>query len=215
MAIDLTHTRAQKISDGAVHTAQLREFFALMDWFPAPAPIHPEKLWRGNKFAEERDELRDALERDDLVAIADGLGDMAYVVIATMLTYGVTSSLTGFSWTDLDDAAGVEKALRRIPCVHPGADLPCGMDCAAAHLDKSERRLRTVGDNPYAARWHGLHALAGIDAVAVMTATPMAAVFTEIHRSNMTKTRGRFGEPIKGPGYRAPILGPLLTVLDH
>lgn len=70
--------------------------------------------------------------------------------------------------------------------------------------------MRSIGDNPYAARWHGLHALAGIDAIAIMTGTPMAEVVTEIHRSNMTKIRGRFGEPVKGPGYRPPALGPLL-----
>ena len=207
MTYAITHTRARKTADGARHVTQMHEFFELMGRTAAPAPVHPDKPWRGNKFAEEREELREALAAEDPIAIADGLGDMAYVVVATMLTYGVTSSLTHFSWTD--PRGDVDAAISAIACSgdRPG---PCALECAAEHLDESVRRMHSVGDNPYAARWHGLHALAGIDATAVMTLTPMYDVFTEVHRSNMTKLRGRHGEPVKGPGYRAPVLGPIL-----
>lgn len=210
MTYALTHTRARKITDGARHVTQMHEFFALMGWIPAPAPVHPDKLWRGSKFAEEREELRRALAAEDPVEIADALGDMAYVVVATMLNYGVAASLNHFSWTDPNGTdREVTAAISAITC-SKATEQPCAMECTSTHLDESVRRLSGVGDNPYAARWHGLHALTGINAMAVMTLTPMVEVFTEVHRSNMSKLRGRHGEPVKGPGYRPPVLGPIL-----
>ena len=41
------------------------------------------------KIAEEAKELRDAVEADDLVAIAGELADVVYVAYGTALTYGI------------------------------------------------------------------------------------------------------------------------------
>ena len=192
--IENAFTRARRRADGSLHTTQMREFFALMGWPAAPAPIIPEKIWHGNKFAEEYGELRAALADEDAVGVADGLGDMAYVVVATMLNYGVVSSLEHFFWSV------------------PGQRNSSATTLTAAleDLDGSVAQMRSVGTNPYAARWHGLRALRGIDEMAALTGTPMVPVFTEIHRSNMTKTAAR-GVPVKSVGYQPPVLGPLLS----
>lgn len=48
-----------------------------------------ERAFRAAVVDEEREELREAMDRGDLVAIADGLGDLAYVVAGTALSYGI------------------------------------------------------------------------------------------------------------------------------
>lgn len=44
---------------------------------------------RGDLLAEEYKEYTDAEAADDLVEIADALGDMVYVIYGTALTYGI------------------------------------------------------------------------------------------------------------------------------
>ncbi len=203
----ITHTRSRRESDGAVHTAQMREFFVLMGWLAAPAPIVVPTGTFGTKFAEELHEFETAFDRGDSVGVADGLGDMAYVVIAIMLRHGVAASLEHFSWTGQDR---LDRLMAAIPCTAEQSE-PCGAECSIAHLHRASALISRIGTNPYAARWYGLRALRGIDALAALTATPMREVFTEVHRSNMTKTRSRLGHPVKGPGYREPVLGPILS----
>lgn len=48
-----------------------------------------EKNLRIHLLEEELCELEDALEADDLVGVADGLADIAYVLYGTALTFGI------------------------------------------------------------------------------------------------------------------------------
>jgi predicted HAD superfamily Cof-like phosphohydrolase len=49
----------------------------------------PERKLRFDLIIEEVGELQDALEADDLVEVADALGDIAYVVYGAALTFGI------------------------------------------------------------------------------------------------------------------------------
>jgi predicted HAD superfamily Cof-like phosphohydrolase len=52
-------------------------------------PHPPEEDLRRRLLAEEFKEYTDALDDDDPIEVVDALGDMLYVVIGSMLTYGV------------------------------------------------------------------------------------------------------------------------------
>lgn len=49
----------------------------------------PERKLRLDLILEEVKELQDALEADDIVEVADALGDIAYVVFGAALTFGI------------------------------------------------------------------------------------------------------------------------------
>lgn len=44
---------------------------------------------RNDLIFEECDELLEALDKDDIIAVADALADLAYVVYGTALTFGI------------------------------------------------------------------------------------------------------------------------------
>lgn len=49
----------------------------------------PERKLRFDLIEEEFNELREALEADDIVEVADALGDIAYVVYGAAKTFGI------------------------------------------------------------------------------------------------------------------------------
>jgi len=61
------------------------------DNFPKE-PYMPSKklrILRGRLIIEEVGEMLDAMDRDDLVKIADGAADAIVVILGTMVTYGI------------------------------------------------------------------------------------------------------------------------------
>jgi len=74
----------------------LREFHAtkaihggLMPEYPtADIPAWVKRV-RGDLLYEEVNELGEAVESDDIVKIADALGDIAYVIVGTAVAYGI------------------------------------------------------------------------------------------------------------------------------
>lgn len=52
-------------------------------------PWKAERTMRRDLLREEYQEYLDAEDADDLVGIADALGDMVYVIYGTALTYGI------------------------------------------------------------------------------------------------------------------------------
>lgn len=55
-------------------------------------PSIPDTVTEGLRLdlmAEELDEIREAVCRDDLPGIADGLADLMYVTLGTAVTYGI------------------------------------------------------------------------------------------------------------------------------
>jgi predicted HAD superfamily Cof-like phosphohydrolase len=72
--------------------AQVREFhetFGLPIGSRPALPAEGERDLRWNLLAEEFDELGAAEASDDLVEIADALGDMVCVIYGTALSYGI------------------------------------------------------------------------------------------------------------------------------
>ena len=56
---------------------------------PPRAPDDGLKALRAQLLIEEATEYLEALSTDDVVGIADALGDMLYVIYGTALTYGI------------------------------------------------------------------------------------------------------------------------------
>lgn len=71
----------------------VREFHTYFNIYTAPSVGLPNEdirnLRRGLLREEYEDEYIVAEEKDDLVEIADALGDMLYIIYGTCLTYGI------------------------------------------------------------------------------------------------------------------------------
>lgn len=57
----------------------------------SPNAVIPQdvKVVRQRILQEEVDELEDAAKKEDLVAVADALGDIIYVALGTVISYGL------------------------------------------------------------------------------------------------------------------------------
>ena len=64
----------------------------------ADSPIvsipHQTVLLRHNLMKEENDEYLEAAQNNDLVEVADALGDMLYILCGTILTHGMQHKIT-------------------------------------------------------------------------------------------------------------------------
>ena len=63
----------------------------VLDNFPKQPyiPDKQRKLLRGELIIEEIREILDAIDKDDLVKIADGIADSIVVLLGTAVTYGI------------------------------------------------------------------------------------------------------------------------------
>lgn len=71
---------------------QVREFHVAFDVPVVPLPALPDLRRRRLRAALLREEFNEYLraeEVDDMLGIADGLGDMAYIIAGTALEYGI------------------------------------------------------------------------------------------------------------------------------
>ena len=206
--LNLPHLRrasAVTDTDGAHMNTQAIEFMSKYGYPRPPTPVilAPEHVRTGAKAQEEKTELITAINLHDPIGIADGLGDLAYVSVITMNTYGVHSSLDHFTWDQPTP---------------PKLTLDHGWDYCASptqplrELASSVNALAGIGKNPYAARWYGLRVLRSITGLAHAYGIPMREVFDEIHASNMTKTPVKPREFVKGDEYEQPVLGPIIGV---
>lgn len=148
------------------------------------------KLLRLRLVAEELGELTDAIELgpDNLELVADGAGDLGYVLAGTSVSFGLK----------LDEDFG--------ETLEPGTNSGhFGRFACAMHQGSREDLGRTVRS-----------LFRGLLSFAEAWGIPYYPVFCEIHRSNMTK-QGK-GLPVgakgglKGPGYQPPRLKPLLGI---
>lgn len=78
------------VSEAMSSVAEFHVAFELPLW-PTPWQAVPGDLGalRVELMREEFEEFRSAVEREDLVAIADALGDIVYVAYGSALTYGI------------------------------------------------------------------------------------------------------------------------------
>lgn len=70
------------------HAAQVRVFHERFN-VPIANPTDGVRAFRVDLLAEEWNEYLEAEEAQDFVKIADGLGDMLYVIYGTALAYGI------------------------------------------------------------------------------------------------------------------------------
>ena len=74
------------------------EFHNAFDIESADSPIAniPSQtvLLRYNLMKEENDEYLDAAQKNDLVEVADALGDMLYILCGTILSHGMQNKIT-------------------------------------------------------------------------------------------------------------------------
>lgn len=70
----------------------VREFHETFGITTKDTPGFPEEkdcMLRGRLIVEEFDELMTAFEKNDLVGVADGIGDLLYVVYSTAVSFGI------------------------------------------------------------------------------------------------------------------------------
>jgi predicted HAD superfamily Cof-like phosphohydrolase len=78
---------------GPTVSQQVAEFHRNLGYAVRAAPTieisEDEREFRAAVIDDERQELREAMDEGDLIAIADALGDSTYVVFGTALSYGI------------------------------------------------------------------------------------------------------------------------------
>jgi predicted HAD superfamily Cof-like phosphohydrolase len=177
--------------------AMVREFHAAkqvhFSWMPEhPTADIPSGLahLRQVLLDEEVAELHEAISNGDLTGTADALGDIAYVLGGTAVTYGLPFGVT-FTCPD-GPPHGVPYFIRMM---------------LLENIDYAAGDLRAAADaaDPGAIGLSILRFAGILDDIAILYGIDLQAVFTAIHISNMTKDNTpESGKLIKGPGYRPP-----------
>ncbi len=171
-----------------------------------PMDSPPEAELRQALLEEELAELEEAIEADDLVEIADALGDIVYIAAGTVLVYGVQDNFTRWLTSYLAADRSIISGSGRRSSLRDHIRM-------LSNWDQS---------SPYS--FPGL--LAGVVTDCLGLAEyydqmDLEAVFKEIHRSNMSKL-GADGKPIhredgkilKGPNYEPPRIAEVLGLQD-
>jgi predicted HAD superfamily Cof-like phosphohydrolase len=167
---------------------------------PDAATLDVPGLYQRQAFLEEElRELHEALVARDLVAFADALGDIEYVV------YG-SAWRTGISWD-------VESLSPRHSSGVPTLAVS-GLHVKLVLLGTAVYGMRMALDThdlvgyTYELR----HVDGTVRATARRTGIPLYEVVAEVHASNMTKiATPADGKAVKGPGYRPPDVAGVLA----
>lgn len=178
------------------------EFHRAFDHPVASKPTWPDDSMmdlRIRLVLEELDELEEALINRDVVAVADALGDLAYVVYGMALVLGYE---LGCACMEIESS---------------GASFPL-KSIAKSGFREVRDRVRLMQASARRKEHYSLKCklediIVAIYAMADHFGIPIVAVFEEIHRSNMSKL-GANGKPVKredgkimkGPNYLPPNL---------
>lgn len=166
------------------------EFHRAFGQLVADHPALPEaaiRTLRQKLLAEEVGEFIEAEADDDLVEIADALADIAYIIAGTAVSYGITPSEP----VTLPVVPGPAKLS---DCAITRNTLTTGLRVLFDDYMDAEAR-----DDLIAIRSTLMVLLSFVWTVATAYGIPLAKVFTEVHRSNMSKLDPDTGKPI----YRA------------
>ena len=161
---------------------------------------------RSRLILEEFAETYSALHEENAIEVADGLTDLLYVIYGTAVSYGVQCSDVF-----IDPAYPPVKIFWR-------ADV---LSFCIAVLPRLQRVITELLSESHAGLESGLIDLVKlICEFSAMWSFPMAELFAEVHRSNMTKTltgNTASGEKYgsansKGPGYSPPDIAGVLKL---
>jgi predicted HAD superfamily Cof-like phosphohydrolase len=148
---------------------------------------------------EEVTELHEAVNTGDITKIADALGDIAYVLSGTAVTYGLPFPVEFTPANGLSLADSIPDTI------------------AATLLESADWRASRLRDaiqtaKPLAIGEALLHFAVQLDNIAILYGIPLGAVFEAVHLSNMTKINTPAeGKLMKGPGYRPPRIAEILA----
>lgn len=158
---------------------------------------------RTNLIQEELFEYCDAFDADDIIEMADALGDLLYVLAGAALTYGV-AALDEPIWSPYEGMAPAENGATCFP------DL-LREDFAAYQRAEESGDLQQI-------QFAICHFMVEIYGIARQQSVPINAVFREIHRSNMSKLmpdgsvlRRADGKVMKGTLYSPPNIAKVLA----
>ena len=155
---------------------------------------------RTQLILEELRETHAAMLAGDLVEAADGLADLAYVVVGTAVAYGLP----------------ITDAYRMSVCRRS----PDATDASALARNALPHLMMAVDAMAYGDLVILEAALEALNRIiaesAALIGIPFREVFAEIQRSNMTKSQGKDIGPAKyppggkGPAYRSPNIADIL-----
>ncbi len=161
-------------------------------------------LLRARLISEEFGEICEAIERGDMESLADGLGDLHYVVYGTAVAYGL--ELVS------NDVVPLERLT--IPPVHK---LHRELLKMAQAVSGIVIRLHNLEANPSELQILPISLAVLVDAtnrLAKLFQIPLGDIFREIHRSNMTKTPlNEHNKGGKGEGFSPADIRPILYKL--
>jgi predicted HAD superfamily Cof-like phosphohydrolase len=184
-------------------TEMVREFHKLNGNAIAAEPTMKLAALRTRCIAEELVETYIALQENNVIEAADGLTDLLYVIAGTAVSYNTKFS-DCFVVTRVPPVDSFEPAV----VVRFGARMfPLLQSAAAALSTSTANNLRSALQATAAA----------ISAAAVLWGFPLQELFSEVHRSNMTKTFApndgkKYGAANpKGPRYSPPDIAGILA----
>jgi len=180
--------------------------FRRSDRGPIPITV---VLLRLRLITEELGELAAATLADDRLEIADAMGDLGYVIMGTLIAYGMNRGTANvFEMFPAGHLIHILSAqLGTLSCVVHEAIMSTNPEDPES-LDRVEICLRTMFN--------------ALVTGAIAWSIPFDAVFREIHRSNMTKAVPtisnvpgmKYGQKVgvggKGPNYQPPRLAEIL-----
>lgn len=184
---------------------------------------------RNSLIAEENEELRDAFIREDLVQVADALGDLLYVSLGAAVACGIDVLPVypdgQYCHRPVEIKLAEYQDILRAWLTAQGSVLPTYpkipemSQCVLVYsqIDGLNNQLRdaflSLNRNTIAKALHAL--VCGVMCVACHCGVELEPVFAEIHRSNESKFidghQRADGKWMKGPSYTAPSLYPILV----
>jgi predicted HAD superfamily Cof-like phosphohydrolase len=157
-------------------------------------------------IGEELEEYCAAFAANDLVKMADGLADLLYVLAGTAVAYGIAGDTTYESPYETSDFSHMAEMNQY--------DVYLRTDFTDYLNAEQTNELRAV-------KYTILRMMDRIFIIARQSNIPINAVFSEVHRSNLSKL-GEDGKPIlradgkvlKGPHYTPPDIASILCEKD-
>lgn len=188
---------------------RVREFHRVFGHPVADSPALPSQTVRDLRvrlLKEELDEFCTAHATNHRIEMADGLADICVIIAGTMVAYGIVPGDGKFESPYPDGA----KAFLNEKHHHTFTPILC-KSFASYEIAERDNDLENIN--------HTLMImLTDVCGIAVNLGIPLNAVFTEVHRSNLSKLmpdgtvlRREDNKILKGPNYSPPDVASILA----